>query len=129
MGDHHSPGGGDFRIRSAVLWLKVEQMNPQQRPKQQQRSGPTSETTTGNVTIWIFNIDTSALGQETSGCTGTGHSTNSDHNVAKNCPESEFANYATADDAAKKRERGTDSMVGGQDSLILDEKVRVNLYV
>lgn len=123
VGDHHTPGGGDFRIRSAVLWLKVEHLT------QQQERG-----TAQNVTIWIFNMKTGA-GKDSfnsnTNCrvnhsestTGTGENSSSGR-VVRNCPSSEFANYEAADEEAKRQS-------AGDQELNLDEKVsvRANLFV
>lgn len=106
VGDHQTPGG-DFRIRSAVLWLKVT--------SQGDTAAATSTTTSsgGNITIWIFNMKTSGPWENKSDGCPAQNEEKVDSN--RNCPSSELSR----DDAPRNRVD-----VDATEELNLNEKVR-----
>lgn len=125
VGDHKTPGG-DFRIRSAVLWLKVEHLQQthqqhQQQQQQAQRDTDNNEDTTSggggrNITIWIFNMKTSGPWESKTDDCAVNYGTQNEEKVVSNCPSSELP----AEEATFNRDEARDA----NQELNLNEKVK-----
>lgn len=124
VGDHRTPGGGDFRIRSAVLWLKVEHLK--QARDSHQREGGNHDGGGGarNITIWVFNMKTPGWESKVDGDCPLNYAsaakTVNGEKVDRNCPTSEgfSSNYESVRNGRLEDEDGAGSL-----ELNLNEKV------